>query len=68
MFESLRKAMREMFASTEKTLDEIEADFKDLKMADVEPNTETKTVEETRHTDGSITIKTTTVRKLVVRK
>lgn len=63
MFEAFRKSMHEWFKSTEKLLDDVEVDLKDLK---ADPNTETKTVSETKHTDGSITIKTTTVRKIVV--
>jgi hypothetical protein len=68
MFESIKKSMREMFKSTEKMLDDAEADFKEFDDAKIEPNTETKTVEEIRHPDGGVTIRTTTIRKLVVRK
>jgi len=64
MFESLKKMLKSAIG----TVEEIEKDFKNFDDANVEPNTETKTVEETRHPDGSVTVKTTTVRKLVVKK
>lgn len=70
MWSSIKKTLRTMIG----TIEDMEEDFKNLEkdlkeVADkAEANSETKVVEETRHADGSITVKTTTVRKLVVKK
>jgi len=70
MWSSIKKTLRTMIG----TIEDMEEDFKNLEkdlkeVADkAEANSETKVVEETRHVDGSITVKTTTVRKLVVKK